>query len=273
MSARMNSQERQERSTRGASLPLVLLLFLVCAMASSIVLAAASAAAGRTAGLAESDQLYYSASSAARLFSDEIAGDDGSGRTVTVLLSQELSADGSTAVGAPTLALLRDGTTRVDPEAGCTLLERATFFALFGRDFETAQAAQQWVASSGVSWDDWLDTYESAFPGQAFATFTLQHDNSLDAKARAALDLQVRAEVDAEGNLLFRFLEPDADASKDDGVLLTLTCSGDYDAQRIDARADASNNAPSNAAMYDVQTIIVTWKPSGIEGGVGSHAA
>lgn len=270
MSARVNSPRAREprRSTRGASLPLVLLLFLICAMASSIVLAAASAAAGRAAGLAESEQLYYSATSAARLFRDEVAGADGRGRTVTVVLSQRLAADGS-ADGAPALALLRGDGTRVDPLDDCTLLERATLFALFGGDFANVQGAQQWVTGAGDLWGGWVDEFDNAFPGAAFATLNLQHGGTaLTAADRTALDVQVRAEIDAEGNLLFRFLEPGADASKDDGVLLTLVCTGEYDPQRMAARGDSPG-----ASAYDVQAITVTWAPSAIERGLGSHAA
>ncbi len=61
------------KSQRGASITFALLLFLVCAVIGSIVLGAGVAAAGRIAKLAESDQRFYSVSSAARLFEEEFS--------------------------------------------------------------------------------------------------------------------------------------------------------------------------------------------------------
>ena len=59
------------RSERGASLSVVLLLFLVCMVVSSIVLAAATATSGRQAELAAMDKRYYNVMSAQGLLWDE----------------------------------------------------------------------------------------------------------------------------------------------------------------------------------------------------------
>ena len=58
------------KSSRGASLMMALLLFLVCAVVGSAVLTAGTAASGRMAKIAESDQRYYSVNSAANLLID-----------------------------------------------------------------------------------------------------------------------------------------------------------------------------------------------------------
>lgn len=55
------------KSQRGASITYGLLLFLICAVLSSVILVAATAAAGRISNLAETDQRYYSVTSAAEL--------------------------------------------------------------------------------------------------------------------------------------------------------------------------------------------------------------
>ena len=60
------------RSERGASITFALLLFLVCAVVASVVLTAGTAASGRLSQQVESDQRYYSVSSAARLLQTEI---------------------------------------------------------------------------------------------------------------------------------------------------------------------------------------------------------
>lgn len=60
-------------SKRGASVTFALLLFLICAMASTVVIISATAAAGRMSGLPDADQRYYSVSSAASLLREAVA--------------------------------------------------------------------------------------------------------------------------------------------------------------------------------------------------------
>lgn len=62
------------RSRTGASITFALLLFLVCAVLSSVIIVAASAAAGRMSGIAEADQRYYAVTSAAELLRDLLDG-------------------------------------------------------------------------------------------------------------------------------------------------------------------------------------------------------
>ena len=75
----MSRIKNRLRSRRGASITFALLLFLVCAVLSSVIIVAATAAAGRIAGMAEADQRYYAVTSASELLKDLI-----SGKTVTV---------------------------------------------------------------------------------------------------------------------------------------------------------------------------------------------
>ena len=62
----MNAIKNKIRSQRGASITFALLLFLVCAVLSSVIIVAATTAAGRMSGLKESDQRYYAATEAAK---------------------------------------------------------------------------------------------------------------------------------------------------------------------------------------------------------------
>ena len=66
----MKEIKEKLRSERGASISYALLLFLVCAVVGSVVLVAATSASGRLSGLAETDQRYYSVTSAAELIRD-----------------------------------------------------------------------------------------------------------------------------------------------------------------------------------------------------------
>lgn len=76
----LNSIKRKLTSQTGASITYALLLFLVCAVVSSIILAAATAASGRISGSVSSDQRYYSVTSAVQLLKKQI--DDGKSNTI-----------------------------------------------------------------------------------------------------------------------------------------------------------------------------------------------
>ena len=83
------------KSQTGASITFALLLFLVCAVVGSVVLTAGTAAAGRLSELAESDQRYYSVTSAAQLLRTMVEGE-----TVTIVKtdkSPDASEDSSSA--------------------------------------------------------------------------------------------------------------------------------------------------------------------------------
>ena len=62
-------------SRRGASITFALLLFLVCAVLSSVIIAASTAAAGRMSRAAEMDQRYYAVTSAAEFLKDLMLDD------------------------------------------------------------------------------------------------------------------------------------------------------------------------------------------------------
>ena len=63
----MNRVKRKLKNQTGASITFALLLFLVCAVLSSVIIVAATAASGRMSKIAETDQRYYAVTSAAEL--------------------------------------------------------------------------------------------------------------------------------------------------------------------------------------------------------------
>ena len=65
---------RKIKSDKGVSILFALFAFLVCATVGSVVLAAGSSSAGRISQIADVDQRYYSAMSAAKLIRDSIDG-------------------------------------------------------------------------------------------------------------------------------------------------------------------------------------------------------
>ncbi len=80
----MNTILDKLRSGRGASISFALLLFLVCAVISSIVLVAGTSAAGRLSGMAKAEQRYYSVASTAKLIRDLMEGE-----SVTVIQTDD----------------------------------------------------------------------------------------------------------------------------------------------------------------------------------------
>ena len=69
-----NTIKKKLKSSRGASLSIALLLFLVCAVLGSVILKSATASSGRLAGVQEADQRYYSVNSAADLLASQLDG-------------------------------------------------------------------------------------------------------------------------------------------------------------------------------------------------------
>ena len=105
----MNAMKNKIKSQRGASITFALLIFLVCAVISSVVIVAATAAAGRMSQQGEMDERYYAVTASAKRLNDVFAGKevavtyeikdgspDFSGATVTY-------ADGSTTPTIPTI--------------------------------------------------------------------------------------------------------------------------------------------------------------------------
>lgn len=80
----MNKIKSRLGAQKGASITFALLIFLVCAVVSSIVVVAGSTAAGRMSQMAQTDQRYYAVTSAAELLRAAIDG-----QAVTVVKKKE----------------------------------------------------------------------------------------------------------------------------------------------------------------------------------------
>ena len=97
-----NSIGNKLRSQTGASITFALLLFLVCAVLCSVIIVAATASSGRMSKIAETDQRYYSVTSAAALLKDIITDPDKPISIVKVEESKKtttFNADGSVTHG------------------------------------------------------------------------------------------------------------------------------------------------------------------------------
>ena len=70
----MKRIRRKMRSKRGASITFALLIFLVCAMVSSVVIVSATTAAGHMSSQAEMDERYYAVAEATQMLRNSIEG-------------------------------------------------------------------------------------------------------------------------------------------------------------------------------------------------------
>ena len=98
----MNALKNKIQSQRGASITFALLLFLVCAIISSVVIVAATAVGGRASKMAELDQRYYAVNSAAELFRDVLEQQTVTVTTGTKTVCKE-DQDGTEVSGTKTI--------------------------------------------------------------------------------------------------------------------------------------------------------------------------
>ena len=114
----MNGIMRKLRSKRGASITFALLLFLVCAMVSTVVIVAASTAGGRFSSLKEMDERYYAVTAVEERLCAVFDGKsaivnytrDADGE-ITVQSTDPSSTDPSgSLIGKCTAAYIQDGT-------------------------------------------------------------------------------------------------------------------------------------------------------------------
>lgn len=120
----MKALKRKAASQKGASITFALLLFLVCAVVSSVVIVAATAVSGRASKIAEMDQRYYAVNSAAELLRSELEAPTVTittgKKTVSTVDQDENVPDGTTPVTTdltPNMVLNNEATISSDDES------------------------------------------------------------------------------------------------------------------------------------------------------------
>lgn len=170
-------------SSRGVSVLMALLYFLVCVSIGSVVLTAGTATAGRYAELAKSDQRYYGVTSAAKLCRTLIGEE-----TITVRLAETVtvttSEDGSSETRTTYYSATVSGETGFLNENG-PLTEQA--------------AAALWKRVAGDDADTWAkkawDTSDNGWSGlpvaDSDATKCGELQQSLTDSAGSSIQVQV----------------------------------------------------------------------------------
>lgn len=117
----------RNRGERGVTMPLSLLLFLICSVAASIVITAATTASGVATNLKRDDRLYYGAASAAAVITDEICD-----TSSVTKLTFEKTGTGNAAIYK---LYVGDGTEKQEvKDANLSLLQWASICSLVGVD-------------------------------------------------------------------------------------------------------------------------------------------
>ena len=211
----MIAMKNKIKSQRGASITFALLLFLVCAMVSSVVIVAATTAGGRMSNLPDIDQRYYAVSSAA-----ELLGKTLNEQVVTVVKSRKrtikyfYNADG-TKNGDPEKTpqhliteiyagdRLEDSTL---PNVGSTyslltsIADKLTNNVLIDMDEDTADPTP---AESTASYPDMVSRTISAT-----GDLKLNSSSLTNAKGLEILSVDIYQQLDKDGTLTFYVSKP-----------------------------------------------------------------
>ena len=182
MNRRNNIIIKKMRSGKGASITFALLLFLVCAVLCSVILAAATTASGRMAGIAETDQRYYSVTSASGLLRDLLSGKSASAVKVTSEDSSETYVFGFPAYEVDERCFDPTSDKYSPPVNSETKFE------------DIAQAAVYKYVTT-----DWKNVGKDKVD---LGTYELSSD-SVRVDGKDPLKVTVKAEVDKKGNVIF----------------------------------------------------------------------
>ena len=285
-----------KRAQRGVSMPLALLLFLICALLASVVLSASSAASGRhnpvTVNgethnqLAVSDQAYYSVASAAGIFQEEY-----SNTPVTIVCEQDKRVTttstingSSTTTGTPT-----EETTgfvvRVD---GQKVFDGMSAGDLSTSGLSLVELSAVKLAFAGTSvnpskaWTDDLPVIENFVNVGDFdvacSVNAPSSGTSIDtAKAAAALAVKVQGKLLDDGRLQLRFDSngPGQTNAASYSLTLYLDADADIDVQTEEGATEVTTTGTTRTETKTVKTlrtVTVTWTASELVKTAGGSA-
>lgn len=261
-----NGIMKKLRSDTGASITFGLLLFLVCAVVSSVVLAAATAAAGRMSRTPENDQRYYSVTSAAGLLKNMIDGE-----TVSVVEVTEQSV---------TYRYTGSGRTVTDEGESVTTVclvrgkSAAEIEAMSVDDMDEAEAAAQDSILHYAAYTGYTDGGADAGADEGGDSAAAEVHYALTAEDGGAIDaltVSVKETQDAEGNLTFEI--SDDTEERDGQYTLRLTFKADRQESSGESAAEGPRtNISASDGSYEAVTtttkkkvITYTWHLSGME--------
>ena len=236
---------QKTRSERGASLSMVLFLFMVCAVVAGVVLAAASAAVGRQSKLEEMDKSYYNVSSAAKLFWEQL-NEAGSGTVRVVRRCKDATeSEGSFTLGDDWSESAIDSIAVGDTiyNANATLFQIAAYDWLFGSttqdkfDYTTSRTFLAGDAKSSIDADS-LEPTVRTVKDATYETFEITSSDS------SLAPVVVSTERGSDGTLRFIFTEENNPSS--------YTCT-------LTATLDVNDSSVQRVRVGNTNTYILTW--------------
>lgn len=220
---KVNRIRKKLASERGASITFALLLFLVCAVLSSVIIVAATAASGRLSRLADMDRRYYNVTSAAGLLKDVLDGKsitvEHTKTTQTTRTANNPSMSGAVA-GEPqtvsdiTTYTLEGGAAPIVIDAAVQAEGDPAELSDYG-SFIMTRIAHQYA--------------ETSDEGEAGKTFPLTGNYTLEAGEDENLTCDVYTTMNADGTVVFEVRNNiDVAAPKDkDQYILRITFKAD----------------------------------------------
>lgn len=285
---------RKIKSTKGASLSIAILLFMVCAVLGGIILASATAAGGRVRNLSDSDKRYYNITSAAQLLAEELSRKQvvierkKTYYAVTDAAGQDLQTAipaGITVPPATYTVKTVESKDQGDAVANYSFLAREANYLLFGQDL-TKSAEVKWNASfSDVTLEDEDSLSFDADNGNAFLDHPAVHPaNTFEFVMKLygntdqfLCQAKFRYFLQKDGTLVLETwnINPDGTEVSEDKYVLRVVMKPDFTEQQIDedknmvpVAANAQGDGEGVAFLTEkiiTKTATVSWQLSSIK--------
>ena len=171
----MNRMLDKLRSGRGASITFALLLFLVCAVLSTVIITTASTAAGRMSNMAEADQRYYSVTSACELLKGLLDGKTVSivnvtgGTNAGTYLVPDMGAEQASVNYANVKYKIEDGNAAIIKES----ITNKTAYTRYNGGSNNGTIAGQKITISGADLEDTQPDVQEAMDSAGKITITV----------------------------------------------------------------------------------------------------
>ena len=193
----LNRIQKKLRSEKGASITFGLLLFLVCAVLSAVILVSATTASGRVAGIAATDQRYYSVTSACELLKDTLDG-----KSASVIEAKVGNENKVYVFDAPAYEV-NDNDFKFNTESQHVGKDVTT-------DKKFSSIAQAAVyAYSEADWKDGTSVSLGNYTLSASGT-----GSEMTAEAKASMQTNVKAELYEDGSIVFDVSKPDKNGKR-----------------------------------------------------------
>ena len=258
-------------SRSGASLGISLLLFLVCAVLGSVILTAGTTTLGRVYSVSDSDQRYYSVTSAAELLSKELTG-----KSVTITRKKESENNGSNTTDTYTMTAQTfvpkntdvDGKTVVimEGKGAITIPEPPTTSGVdtSNMSFLTARAVELMFGKNTFTAEDAMDFSfaESVYVPEEAVEFTVNHKDKGTDTPLENLKAYGTYLMKQDGTLVITVSSKD-DTDKTD-YTLTLTLTPIFDEQTSVSRSTEYDSGAPVTKTTTTKTSTVEWEVGGI---------